>query len=491
MSEEFQSFRKDYIRLTERFKALSTFDQFLQGIHRAFFPVGSGATVDLDPLYKGLKLLSTPGRAGAGDAPPVSLAELEAKSEAAAAELRAADISLSPSLTRRYFERVRPYDPRIPFYLIRFYSHQGQTDEDLLDKVDYLATVVAAGSPDPAASPSRPRAEVRKLFDAVLMDSAWPRVDDDTAPQIAEAFDEITAQIASSSGFGSLAEEGWIESLRNLKRQVCRGLSHPEILTSVALCNLTARAVFRRLYETEERILRAAAHRIGELEQRSSAGELEDAAALRLFRESRRELDRQVAEGSVRWRQLLEVRQAASEALKMLGLPEPGRDEEIRADSESTLGSLEDPFWGPCIRRILSALGDGGTVSVEESTSLPQWKLETWETDAARRMIGGQPLSKGDYAVLSAAALRIKAEGETESTRKSAASPLPADLVRDARQTLAHALELDRAFVALAGAVQSPDESGEQVRCWTRTRMRLLHTTSALWLALDGSGREV
>jgi hypothetical protein len=490
MSEE-STFRRDYIRLTERFKALSTFDQFLQGIHRAFFPVRSGAFVDLDPLYKELKLLSSAARAGSGDPPPQSFADVEARFDAAAAELRAADISLSPSLTRRYFEKVRPYDPRIPFYLIRFYSHQGQTDEDLLDKVDYLATVVAAGSPDPAAPVSRPRAEVRKLFDAVLMDSAWPRVDDDTAPQIAEAFDEITAQIASSAGFGSLAEEGWIESLRNFKRRVCRGLSHPEILTSAALCNLTARAVFRRLYETEERVLRGAAHRIGELEQRSPAGELEDAAALRLFQESRREFDRQVAEGSVRWRQLLEVRHAASEALKMLGLPEPWRDEEIRADSESKVGGLEDPFWGPCLRRFLSALGDGGAVPVEGSGDLSQWRLETWETDAARRMNGGQSLSRGEYAVLSAAALRIKAEEETESTRKGAASRLPDDLLRDARQTLAHALELDRSFTALAGAVQSPDESGEQARCWTRTRMRLLHATSALWLALDGSGGEV
>ena len=171
----------------------------------------------------------------------------------------------------------------------------------------------------------------------------------------------------------------------------------------------------------------------------------------------------------------------------MLGLSEPAGDEETRADSESTLGSLEDPFWGPCIRRILSTLGDGGDVSVEGLRSLSQWKLETWETDAARRMMSGQHLSKGEYAVLSAAALRIKAEGETESTRKSAASRIPADLLRDARQTLAHALELDRAFAALAGTVQSSDESGEQVRCWTRTRMRLLHVTSALWLALDGN----
>jgi hypothetical protein len=486
MSAESQTLQQDYIRLTERFKALSTFDQFLQGIHRAFLPARTGHALDLNSLYDELKLLSSKGGLADGStAPP--LAELEAKFEAAAGELRAADISLSPSLTRRYFEKVLPSDPRIPFYLLRFYGSFSQTDEDLLDKVDYLATVLAAGSPDPAAAPSRSPSEIRKLFDAVLTDTGWPRVDDDTASEIARAFDEIAAQIAAASGFGNLAEEGWIESLRNFKRQVGRGLAHPEILTSAALCNLTARAAFHRLYEREERTLRGAARRIGGMGHQPSGGDREDSAALRLFEESRREFERQVAEGSVRWRQLLEVRQAASEALKLLGVPEAETGEKTRGGEEAALGGLDDPFWGPCLRRILSTLGDGGEVSVEGLRSLAEWSLETWETDAARRLMGGQHLSREDHAVLSAAALRIKAEGETDAAGKSSNAGVPADLLQQARETLARASELDHVFSEFVGGNQSDDESAEHVRCWTRTRMRLLHATSALWLALDGS----
>ncbi len=486
MSAESQSLERDYIRLTERFKALSTFDEFLQGIHRAFLPIQSAQVVDLDPLYEELKRLSEVARAGTGEPPAEPLRDLEAKFDAAGSQLRAVDIRLSPSLTRRYFEKVRPSDPRIPFYLFRFYASNPQTDEDLLDKVDYLATVVAAGSPDPAAPLQKPRGEVRELFDTALTDSAWPRVDDDTATEIARAFDEVAAQTALVTGLGNLAEEGWIDSLRNFKRQVSRGLAHPEILTAAAMCNLAARAAFRRLYEREERILREATRRIEELEHLSSTAELEDAAALRLFEDARRELDRQVAEGSVRWRQLLEVRQAASEALKMFGAPETGIDEETGTDAEATLGELEDPFWGPCLQPVLSALGDGGAVeSPEGSRNLARWKLEAWETDAAKRLIARQPLSKGDRALVFAAALRIKAEGETEATLKCAGSPVPADLLREARATLTHASKLDRAFADLAGAGPSSSESGEQFRCWTRTRLRLLHATSALWLALD------
>jgi hypothetical protein len=169
----------------------------------------------------------------------------------------------------------------------------------------------------------------------------------------------------------------------------------------------------------------------------------------------------------------------------MLGASEPGADEETGTDAEATLGGLEDPFWGPCLRRILSALGDDGAVeSLEGSRNLAQWKLEAWETGAAQRLIARQPLSKGDRALVFAAALRIKAEDETEATLKCAGSRVPDDLLREARATLTHASKLDRAFADLAGAGSS-SESGEQIRYLTRTRLRLLHATSALWLALD------
>ncbi len=169
----------------------------------------------------------------------------------------------------------------------------------------------------------------------------------------------------------------------------------------------------------------------------------------------------------------------------MLGLAEPG-EEDDNADSPAGFGELEDPFWGPCVRRVLSTLGgDGAAPPPDAPGNLAQWKLEASEMDAARRLIAGERLSKGDRAVLCAASLRIKAEGEASSALEFAASQLPSDLLTEARETLAHALELDRAFAALAGSVRSPDESGEQVRSWTRTRMRLLHATSALWLALD------
>ena len=119
-AEKFPPFERDYIRLTERFKALSTFAQFLQGIHRAFLPIPGGRELDLGSLYEDVKSLGGRIHQNSPDRVEGMIREIEARLETAAVRLREADMELSPSLTRRYFERVRPADGRIPFYLLRF-----------------------------------------------------------------------------------------------------------------------------------------------------------------------------------------------------------------------------------------------------------------------------------------------------------------------------------------------------------------------------------
>jgi hypothetical protein len=483
-AEQSQLFERDYIRLTERFKALSTFGQFLQGIQRAFLPVLGGHSLELGSLYEEVKALS--GRLD--EKPPERVAEsihaLDAKLDAAALELRTEEMTLSPSLTRRYFEKVRPADERIPFYLLRFYLSQSEVDENMLDKVDYLATVAAAGSPDPAAPAARSREEIRALFDRLLAGAAPTPIDDEVAPEIARAFDELASQIGATTEFADLAGEGPIEALRMLKRRAARGLAHPEILTAVVCCNLKARAVFRRLYEKEERALRKASDRITGLESRAGPMELEAEAAVRRFRESRSAVDSQAAEGTLRWRQFLDLQKAASAALKVLGEgePKPREATETVADKNRPVVEAEDPFWGPCLRRVLRAVEAS---QGEDSKSPADFDLETWEREAALRWIGGAPLSRFENAVLSAAALRAKAESETEAARGRRGSEMPLDLLAEARATLSHASEIDRTFGEFVGAQSAFGGGGDDVRHWMRTRLRLLHAASTLWLEID------
>lgn len=484
LAEQSQPFERDYIRLTERFKALSTFGQFLQGIHRAFLPVLGGHSQELGSLYEEVKALS--GRLD--EKPPERVAEriraLDAKMDAAARELRTEEMSLSPSLTRRYFERVRPADERIPFYLLRFYMSQSEVDENMLDKVDYLATVAAAGSPDPVAPVARSREEVRALFDRLLGGATPSPVDDEVAPEIAQAFDELGSRIGATTEFADLAGQGLLEELRTLKQRAARGLAHSEILTAVVSCNLTARSVFRRLYEKEEEALREASDRITELESRAGPMELEVEAAVRRFRESRSAMDSQAAEGTIRWRQLLDLQHSASAALEALvrGEPEPREQMGDVAEEKEPVREAEDPFWGPCFRRFLASVEDS---QGENSKAPDELDLETWERDAAMRWIASDPLSRSEKAVFSAAALRAKAESETGAARGCRGSEVTPDLLAEARATLSHVSEIDQTFGELVGAASAFSGARDDARHSMRTRLRLLHAASALWLELD------
>jgi hypothetical protein len=483
-----QHFERDYIRLAERFKALSTFSQFLQGIHRAFLSGAAEPVPDLGSLYEQIKVLAERIRDDSPDRVATRIREIEAKLEAAAAQLRNSDMALSPSLTRRFFEKVRPADERIPFYLLLFYLTRTDTDEDLLDKVDYLVTAAAAGGGEPGAPAARSREEIRALFEKLLDGTEAAPIDAEVAAQIAGAFDELASQIAGTKDFAGLAAEGRIESLRTLKRQLARGQAQPEILTAVASCNLTARAVFQRLYEKERHSLRESLARIEKLERRAGKLDVGSAAVLRRFRDSGRTVEGQEAEGTLRWRQLLELHEAAEAAVHVLDgwIPDsrvPG--EEGSPETEPLLLEEDDLFWKPCLRRIHQAVD---ATRVEGAG--PDCHLERWEAEAAVRS-SSSLLSKSESAVLYAAALRVKAEIETEAARGREGPVVPPDLLEHARETLSHVTELDHVFAELVGAqvFSGSKDEDEDVRQWMRTRLRLIQAAAALWLELDVATR--
>lgn len=483
-AEKHKPFEREYIRLTERFKALSTFAQFLQGIHRAFLPIQVGPALDLGSLYEDVKALSGRIQQNPPERVERMIREISAKLETAAGKLRQADMALSPSLTRRYFERVRPADERIPFYLLRFYLGQSETDDNLLDKVDYLATVAAAGTQNPGAAVVRSREEIRTLFEKLAGASATS-TGDEVAPEIAKAFDELATQIAATRGFEDLAGEGWIESLRTLKRRIARGMAHPQILAAAVSCNLTARTVFQSLYEKEEDALREATDRITELEHQALPMEDQIEVALRRFRESQSAVESQTAQGTVRWRQLLELHQATVDAMKLVAGWNP--ESEASRETPSPEGGLPldenaDPFWGPCLRQLLVAVQ-----AAQEENPAPSadFCLESWETDVALRSIAATPLTKPETAVLLGAALRVKTESEIEAALGGKETGIPPNVMREARATLSHVSEIDRTIGELVAAQRPPDASDEDVRRWMRTRLRLLHAASALWLELD------
>jgi len=497
--ERIQILHEDYIRLTERFKALWTFHQFLRGVYKTFFSSEPGYALDFNALYDQVKAIAADINVASPDATGPRLKQLHANLDGVAAILREVDRKVSPSFVRRFFEKVRPEDEKIAFYLLRFYFSQPDVDDDVVDKVDFLATVAATGRPDPEAAATRPRTAIRKFFDTVTSTAVWPRIEDGMTPAIVHAFDELAGDVERAREFEELLTERLLANVRTMKHRVGSGLSNPEILTAVAWCNLTTRSVFQRLYQKEERRLDDATGRITSLERELAAGEQgqPEPEEFRRFRESRIRFDRQTSERNLRAQQVLDLKQSIGQVLEKFdisGLEATDIEDALEAVEEADPDSGDAAFWKSTLHRVLAAveLYDDGVGPLKTNlTGLSHLRLETWELAAARKTVaaGGAPTSEADEVLLRATSLRVQAEQETEDMRQAAQGGSTVPDLKGARATLARAARLDQDLAELvekAYGSNSPDEA----RWYTRTRFRLVRATADLWLMLDNAQGE-
>ena len=100
-------------------------------------------------------------------------------------------------------------------------------DEDVIDKVDFLATVAATGRPEPEATATRPRGAIRQLFESVTAASVWPRIETGMTPAIVRAFDELAADVTQAREFEQLLTERLLNNARTMKRRVRDGTGGP------------------------------------------------------------------------------------------------------------------------------------------------------------------------------------------------------------------------------------------------------------------------
>ncbi|HEY7369012.1 MAG TPA: hypothetical protein VIB08_02400 [Thermoanaerobaculia bacterium] len=495
--EKIQLLHEDYIRLTERFKALWTFHQFLRGVHKAFFSGEPEYEADFNSLYADMRAAAAKIDTSQPETVAPRLKEISARLDAIASTLREFDRKLSPSYVRRFFERVRPQDEKIAIHLLRFYFSQPEVDEDVIDKVDFLATVAATGVSDPEATTAKPRPAVRRIFESLGSTSVWPRVENAMAPGIARAFDELARDMQKAREFEDLLAQQLLDNVRTMKRRVASGLSHPEILAAVAHCNLTTRSIFHTLWEREERKLDEATGRIAELERELTRGGSEGHSPdeFRRFRELRLQYDRQTSERVLRARQVLELKGAITDVLEKFdisGLEARDIDQALELVEEADAEGSEEEFWREVSARILAPVehyDDGSGALKTDLPGLAHLSLEPAELHAARRAVreGGVPPLAWHRVLLRAAGLRGKAEEELDLLRAArAAREGIGSAVRAARATLARAPGLDADLAALIEESEAANPEHD-LRSWTRSRFRLLKATSELWLELDRS----
>jgi hypothetical protein len=484
---EIEDLHGAYIRLTEKFKALWTFHQFLKGVHQTFLGDLPPYDLDFNAVYDRLReVSSTISAPAAPDHVRDRLDRIETELSLATRTLRLADRSLGPSLLRRFFDKVKPQDPKIVYHLLRFYFSQPELDDDTADKVDFLVTIAAA-RPDSGGTQPRDRDDAERLFEAIVAGCSWPAVDADEAAALVSAMVELADDVARCRSFEDLVRERRVENIRTIKRRLGFALANPRVLASIGLANVRTRAVFHRFFEEERRRIQEASERIDDLERQiSHAGPVPP--EFERFRESRRQFERLQEEANVRAGDLLALKHRISDVLERFDLRRIDTeeiDDALEIDdippspvSEESAGALRE-----AIDKVLAA------VEMEEGSlkEVGNLGLESWEIRAAKRAIAdsGRAISDRDALLLEGAALRVRAEEDVgQWTRaKKMGRPLPPLRAR-AEETLRLAAETDRHLAALiheAGEESLPEE----LKALVRSRFRLLQAYSGLWLLHD------
>ena len=103
--ERIQLLHEDYIRLTERFKALWTFHQFLRGVYKTFFSSEPGYSLDFNSLYEEVRAIAAQINTGSPEAVEPQIRDLWTRLDAVTNQLRDVDRKVSPSFVRRFFEK--------------------------------------------------------------------------------------------------------------------------------------------------------------------------------------------------------------------------------------------------------------------------------------------------------------------------------------------------------------------------------------------------
>jgi hypothetical protein len=489
---EIEPLHRGYIRLTERFKANWTFHQFLRGVHQTFLGEPPAYKIDFNTIYDRLREV-------AGEVSSVAPTEalrdkfdrIDAELTLASRTLRLCDRALSPSLVRRFFDKVRPQDEKIVYHLLRFYFAQPELDEDVADKIDFLVTV-AATAPGGDGLIARDPEQARQLFEAITAGCTWPAPEADAANAAIRAFDDLSGDLARVTSFEALVTEKHLDNIHTLKHRLGTALSDPRVLAAMGICSVKTKAVFRRLYEDEKRRLQDASGRIEGLEREFlKGGTTHLPEEFNRFRVTRQEFHRRETESNVRARDLLALKSSIADVLGKFDLADVNAEEieealEIPEGAERAgSGGPEDVLRG-AVQKILAAVEMDDT----GSQTVSHLGLEPWETRTARRAIvaGGKPSTARDALILEAASLRVKAEQEAAEWKQSLQSGRPVEgIVPEVRQTLALASETDHHFARMIQEA-AEESQPEEMSSLIRARFRLLHAYSALWLLLDSRG---
>ncbi len=321
-----------YAELSDRFRSVWTFYQFLGGVHKHIGDGDLPLTYDFQGLYRQLKEL-TP-RPGTPDERDQERAMIRLERDLAKVHDRLGEIerAFPPSLLRRFFDHLKRQDEKILAALIKFYLLSDTLGEDTFDKLDILLTRFCEAPLDDGRVLPRDSQEVNTFLDRLAVFAEVPAMTTAEDLPLIQALQQVHAELDTIPDFPTLLKSQIFDRYRAQKKRLGIALLHPPILREVMACNMAAKNRFKQLYQEEEVRILEDTNRILEierhLEKNPDLAHEELRRQIEAFRQSRSRFDSSRKEGNVRRDDLVELRRAMNSVL-------------VEFDSASWLGAAD------------------------------------------------------------------------------------------------------------------------------------------------------
>jgi hypothetical protein len=501
-----------YARISDRFKATWTSHQFASGVFGQILGEELPYDVDFKLLFERIK---SAGRVLNGTYPNEAgtmLDNLEESLHEATQLILTADARLSPSLLRRFFDRLKRPDDSIVSCLIKFYLYADAVEGDRRDKLDLLFTRIGedfhAEREEYVVRESLAlRQNVIELV-SLLRVAAAPR---DEVVRLIRAIKSIRDDIQSAAAFDDFAERNLLKDARTFKHRVGDLYFDPDVLMAIIEMNVAAKNRFHRLYGGEERRLVEDADRLmqhGDAIERNF-GDANPALAgeFAQFRRLREQFDSSRAQSNVKHDIVSRLKASMNTIMAQLdrGLGEPELDTaELPAaffEEARKIGSMTarfgrgEPLLEYVLRIDAAIEAADPALTPEELVQVPvarELRLEPWEVAAYQKLVDRLgPEAEEDteelwLLYLRAAALRLKIDEEATmlATATSAEARPEPELLAKAKKSLDVAKALDEQFGDLLQ--EAVYYSNRRIlHQLYRSRFRLLRGFSGLWLIYD------
>jgi hypothetical protein len=534
-----------YTILSDRFRSLWTFYQFLSGV---FKYLGEGAmpyTYDFQALHSQLEdLVHRIGVESTVDATP-ELDRLERELDRIQRDLAKIENGFPPSVMRKFFDHIKRQDEKVLCALLKFYLLSKYFEQDTLDKLDILFTRLAEIPLENGRVAPRDSDDLMRTFSRLGEFTELPPLPRAEAAALAESVGAIRRELESIDNYQALVSSEVYERYRKLKQRLGKTALHPSLLVEITTTNIVAKNRFKDLFEAEERKVAENTNRIYDIERYLNRHpELASQNLKRQieeFRHIRIRYEASLRKENVKRDDITNMTRAMYAVLAQFdpsskrtmgpdnltagistsrleapvsaggtddGLPPPEEPELLVEDAGGSdpphVTALTDmlptdPLLNESLHKIMFALEmvvwDRLPAQVADAPEIRNLNLEPWEVATYRRLSEGNVDRSStewelDRFFLTSAALRLKMEEERDEITRLESGNNPDrlfEVLERSAQSLERARDMDRRFQWFIDDIVFRGET-QQLESLYRSRFRFLHGYSGLWLAHQQSG---